>query len=62
MRCLPRGNGGAPNPVLISAGFRDCGDFEVCRCSRILRDLAQPNPSTQLDIIRAFEISTKSYS
>ena len=55
MRCPPRGNGGAPNPVLLSAGFRDCADFEVFRRFRILRDLVQPNPSTQLDIFRDFD-------
>ena len=50
------------NPVLVSAGFRDCADFEIVRRFRILRDLVRPNPPTQLDIVRDFEISTKSYS
>ena len=60
MRCLPRGNGGAPNPVLLSAACRHFADFEIVRRFRILRDLVQPNPSTQLDIVRDFEISTES--
>ena len=50
------------NPVLASKGFRICADFEIVRRFRILRDLVRPNPPAQLDIVRDFEISTKSYS
>ena len=47
------------NPVLVSAGFRNCADFEIVRRFRILRDLVRPNPPTQLDIVRDFDEKLK---